>query len=79
MTLHPVACASAIVTWPTGPMAPETKTVSPFWGLPMNLSPYQAVCPGMPAEPTQVVHGSCSLFSRTRRLSACALGMTCVG
>src|SRR6266851_962860 len=43
---------------PVAPAAPETTSVSPGLGLPIILSPYQPVKPGIPSTPRYAARGS---------------------
>ena len=51
-TRAPLIFAIWAATEPTAPAAAETTTVSPGCGLPMSVSPTQAVRPVMPSAPS---------------------------
>src|SRR5256714_5973465 len=55
---QPWIFASCPTTLPTAPAAADTTTVSPAFGLPICVSPYQAVTPGIPRTPRYAEGGA---------------------
>ena len=49
--LAPAILASWPTTPPTAPVAADTATTCPAFGVMILFSPYQAVTPGMPTTP----------------------------
>src|SRR5215510_6997722 len=68
ITRHPRILPICTTSEPVAPAAPETTSVSPAFGLPISLRPYQPVNPGTPSTPRNA-DGGASFGSRARRPS----------